>query len=52
MRSSYTRTIHSAVYPKSLSETDKSILDIANKLKGLIANNFVFQNNRQLVFEL
>lgn len=91
--------IHSEEYPKSLSETDKSVLHIANKLnacvlssdkalrncaknkgieyhgmiwifdkfvetsvltpkeaasklKQLIASNFVFQNNQQLVIEI
>lgn len=91
--------IYSATYPKALSETDKSVLHIANKLnacvlssdkalrncaknkdieyhgmiwifdklvdsaaltpkqaasklKELVANNFVFQNNQQLVAEL
>lgn len=91
--------IHSEPYPKSLSETDKSVLHIANKLdacilssdktvrncaknkeieyhgmvwifdklveagilmkkeagsklKELVASNFIFQNNQQLVIEI
>ena len=73
--------IYSEEYPKSLSETDKSVLHIANnkdieyhgmiwifdrlveaslltpneaanKLKQIVATNFVFRNNQPLVAEI